>query len=138
MEEICIACEDGEGAHSLRRFCVRERRRRWRTWRRIWRLGVWDEEAAELELEDLDLDLEDLEEIWRLGLGVWDEEAAEQTWDEMLFGGGRVVLGFDWNDVTAEQIRDEMLFTGGGTLVSFNDAPYEEIWDETRREPEFQ
>ena len=108
MEEICIACEDGEGAHSLRRFCVRERRRRWRTWRRIWRLGDWDEEAP------------------------------EQTWDEMLFGGGRVVLGFDWNYMSAEQIRDEMLFTGGGTLVSFNDAPYEEIWDETRREPEFQ
>ena len=92
----------------MRHFCVRERRRMWRTWRRIWRLGDWDEEVV------------------------------EQTWDEMLFGGDGEVLGFNWNYVTAEQIRNEMLFSGGGTLVSFNDAPHEEIWDEARREPEFQ
>ena len=60
MEEICTACEDGEGAHSVGPFCVRERRRRWRSWRRIWRCDL-DEQAA---------------------------AAAGQTWDEMLFGGG--------------------------------------------------
>ena len=81
MEEICTACEDGEGTHSMGLFCVRERRRRWRTWRRIWSFD-------------------------------WDEEASGQTWDEMLFGGGEGVLGC-------------------GLIMSFNDAPIEEIWGET-------
>lgn len=100
MEEICTACEDGEGTHSMGLFCVRERRRRWRTWRRIWSFD-------------------------------WDEEASGQTWDEMLFGGGDGVLGFNWNEATAEQIWDEMFSAGYGLIMSFNDAPIEEIWGET-------
>ena len=81
MEEICIACDYGEGAHSV--FCVRERTRRWRTWRRVWRLGIRDEEAD------------------------------GRTWNEMLFGGGGGLLGFNWNEVIAEQTRDELLLAGG-------------------------
>ena len=49
-------------------FCVRERRRRWRTWRRNWRLD------------------------WSV------EEEGGQTWEEMLFGGGGTILGFHWNE----------------------------------------
>ena len=79
--------------------CVRERRRRWRTWRRTWRCDA-DEEAA-----------------------------AGETWDEMLFGGGGAISGFNWNEATAEQVWEEMFYAGGQLVLSLNGATFEQIWN---------
>ena len=100
MEEMCTACEDGEGFHLMGLFCVRERRRRWRSWRRTWNFGFWEEEESE-----------------------------QQTWEEMLFGGGGGVLGFNWTEATAQQIWGEVFFAGDGLILSLNGATFEQIWN---------
>ena len=63
--EYCAACESGEGAHVAGGQCVRERRRWWRAVKRTWTLGLVEEEVA------------------------------GRSWDDMFFGGGGQVSGFN-------------------------------------------
>ena len=63
--EYCAACESGEGVHVAGDQCVRERRRWWRAVKRTWTLGLVEEEVA------------------------------GRSWDEMFFGGGGQVSGFN-------------------------------------------
>ena len=62
---------------------------------------------------------------------IWTRRHLGRPGMRCFSGGGDGVLGFNWNEATAEQIWDKMFSAVCGLIMSFNDAPIEEIWGET-------
>ena len=74
---------------------------------------IWSFDRDEEEIRDL----RSWEEMLFGGTGTGE--------GEQIFGG------FNWDEPTLEQTWEEMYFVGGGVILSFNEATFEEIWNAT-------